>query len=186
MNETFLSREARRTGREQFTGERIVMQKHGKTVAVRVPPSDLEALEALEDRLDLLDALDALADYRANGGIDLEAQFTGERIVMQKHGKTVAVLVPPSDLESDSRRARSRFAQAIGAGRRICLDIEDHHVTDHDLRRVKLGVGSPMRSSILTVPPRFFNSDLSDALADYRANGGIDLEALKKDLGLMR
>ena len=61
------------TGRVQFTGERIVMQKHGKTVAVLVPPSDLEALEALEDRLDLLDALDALADYRANGGIDLEA-----------------------------------------------------------------------------------------------------------------
>ena len=60
------------TGRVQFTGDRIVMQKHGKTVAVLVPPSDLEALEALEDRLDLLDALDALADYRANGGIDLE------------------------------------------------------------------------------------------------------------------
>ena len=49
------------------------MQKHGKPVAVLVPPSDLEALEALEDRLDLLDALDALADYRANGGVDLEA-----------------------------------------------------------------------------------------------------------------
>ena len=46
------------------------MQKHGKTVAVLVPPSDLDALEALEDRLDLLDAL---ANYRANGGIDLEA-----------------------------------------------------------------------------------------------------------------
>jgi len=60
-------------GRVQFTGERIVMQKHGKPVAVLVPPSDLEALEALEDRLDLLDALDALADYRANGGVDLEA-----------------------------------------------------------------------------------------------------------------
>ena len=61
------------TGRVQFSGDRIVMQKHGKTVAVLVPPSDLEALEALEDRLDLLDALDALADYRANGGVDLEA-----------------------------------------------------------------------------------------------------------------
>ena len=61
------------TGRVQFAGERIVMQKHGKTVAVLVPPSDLQALEALEDRLDLLDALDALADYRANGGVDLEA-----------------------------------------------------------------------------------------------------------------
>ena len=40
------------------------MRKNGKTVAVLVPPSDLEALGALEDRLDLLDALDALADYR--------------------------------------------------------------------------------------------------------------------------
>ena len=78
MNETLSITEiherlAEVTGRVQFTGERIVMQKHGKTVAVLVPPSDLEALEALEDRLDLLDALDALADYRANGGIDLEA-----------------------------------------------------------------------------------------------------------------
>ena len=53
-----------------------MVQNHGKTVAVLVPPSDLEALEALEDLLDLLDlldALDALADYRANGGVDLEA-----------------------------------------------------------------------------------------------------------------
>ncbi len=60
------------TGRVRFGGERIVLQKHGKTVAALVSPSDLEALEALEDRLDLLDALDALADYRANGGVPFE------------------------------------------------------------------------------------------------------------------
>ena len=30
------------TGRVRFTGERIVVQKHGKTVAVLVPLSDLE------------------------------------------------------------------------------------------------------------------------------------------------
>jgi antitoxin (DNA-binding transcriptional repressor) of toxin-antitoxin stability system len=60
------------TGRVQFGGERIEMRKHGKTVAVLVPPSDLEALEALEDRLDLLDALDAMADYRANGGVSFD------------------------------------------------------------------------------------------------------------------
>ena len=53
-------------------GERIAMQRHGKTIAVLVPPSDLDMLKALEDRLDLLDALDALADYRANGGTDFE------------------------------------------------------------------------------------------------------------------
>ena len=58
------------TGRVQFAGARVAIQKHGKTVAALVPPSDLEVLEALEDRLDLLDALDALADYRATGGAD--------------------------------------------------------------------------------------------------------------------
>ena len=60
------------TGRVQFAGERIAIQKHGKTVAALVPPSDLEVLRKLEDRLDLLDALEALADYRENGGIGLD------------------------------------------------------------------------------------------------------------------
>lgn len=60
------------TGRVRFAGERIVLQKHGKTVAALVSPSDLDALEALEDRLDALDALDALADYQANGGVNFE------------------------------------------------------------------------------------------------------------------
>ena len=60
------------TGRVQFAGTRFAIQKHGKTVAVLVPPSDLDALEALEERLDVLDALDALADYRANGGVDFD------------------------------------------------------------------------------------------------------------------
>ena len=60
------------TDRVHLTGERIHLRDRGKTVAVLVPPSDLRALEALEDRLDLLDALDALADYRANGGVDIE------------------------------------------------------------------------------------------------------------------
>ena len=55
------------------SGERIAIEQQGKTLAVLVPPSDLQAVAAIDDRLDLLDALDALADYRANGGIDLEA-----------------------------------------------------------------------------------------------------------------
>ena len=59
-------------GRVQFTSTRFAIQKHGKTVAALVPPSDLDVLEALEERLDLLDALDALADYRANGGVDFD------------------------------------------------------------------------------------------------------------------
>ena len=55
--------------RIQNEGERIPVEKNGRTVAVLVPVSDLAALEALEERLDLLDALDALADYRAHGGV---------------------------------------------------------------------------------------------------------------------
>ena len=60
------------TGRVQFTGERIAIQKHGKTVAALVPPSDLEALRTLEQQLDLLDALEALADYREKAEVSLE------------------------------------------------------------------------------------------------------------------
>ena len=42
--------------RIQNEGERIPVEKNGRTVAVLVPVSDLAALEALEERLDLLDA----------------------------------------------------------------------------------------------------------------------------------
>lgn len=78
MRQTLSITQARRklaevTARVQRAGERFVIQKHGKPVAVLVSPSDLAALESLEDRLDLLDALDALADYRINGGTSLEA-----------------------------------------------------------------------------------------------------------------
>ena len=56
--------------RVQSGGERIPVEKDGRTVAVLVPTSDMAALEALEERLDLLDALDALVDYRAHGGVE--------------------------------------------------------------------------------------------------------------------
>ena len=59
-------------GRVRSAGTRFLIEKDGETVAGLVPPSDLDVLEALEDRLDLLDALDALADYQANGGVDLK------------------------------------------------------------------------------------------------------------------
>ncbi len=36
-----------------FGGERIVIKRHGKRVAVLVPVDDLELLEAMEDRVDL-------------------------------------------------------------------------------------------------------------------------------------
>ena len=46
---------------------RIVLQKHGKDVAVLVPMEDLAMLEELEDKLDVLDALRAEAEAAAKG-----------------------------------------------------------------------------------------------------------------------
>ena len=57
------------TRRIQSTGDRVVLEEHGRPVAAVVSASDIETLEALEDRLDLLDAL---ADYRSSGGVSLE------------------------------------------------------------------------------------------------------------------
>ena len=61
----------------------------------------------------------------------------GEWIAMQSHGKTIAVLVSPSDLDT--------------------LEVLEE------------------RLDVL---------DALDALADYRANGGLDFEDLKADLDL--
>jgi PHD/YefM family antitoxin component YafN of YafNO toxin-antitoxin module len=36
-----------------FKGRRVMLQRHGKSIAAVVPPDDLELLEALEDRMDL-------------------------------------------------------------------------------------------------------------------------------------
>lgn len=43
-------------------GERIVLYRHGKTVAAVISYDDLELLEALEDRYDVETARDSLAE----------------------------------------------------------------------------------------------------------------------------
>lgn len=43
-------------------GERVVLYRHGKTVAAVISPDDLELLEALEDRYDVETARDSLAE----------------------------------------------------------------------------------------------------------------------------
>lgn len=45
-----------------YGGERIAVERHGKTVAALVNPDDLELLEALEDRMDLEMAREALRE----------------------------------------------------------------------------------------------------------------------------
>ena len=51
--------------RVAYKGERIVIERHGKTVAALVPTEDLEVLESLEDRIDLEDARRALKEKGA-------------------------------------------------------------------------------------------------------------------------
>jgi len=43
-----------------YGGERIVLHRHGKSLAAIVPLADLELVEALEDRIDLAAARRAL------------------------------------------------------------------------------------------------------------------------------
>ena len=48
--------------RVAFGGERIILHRHGKTLAVLVPVEDLALLEEIEDRRDAEAARRALAD----------------------------------------------------------------------------------------------------------------------------
>lgn len=45
-----------------YTGERVVLRRHGKDIAAIVPIEDLEMLEAVEDRLDVEAAKKALKE----------------------------------------------------------------------------------------------------------------------------
>ena len=48
--------------RVAYQGERIALERHGKTVAALVSADDLELLQALEDRIDLSAARKALKE----------------------------------------------------------------------------------------------------------------------------
>jgi antitoxin Phd len=48
--------------RVAFKGERIALERHGKTIAALVSAEDLELLQMLEDQMDLADARKALKE----------------------------------------------------------------------------------------------------------------------------
>lgn len=58
--------------RVAYSGERIVLERHGKPVVAIVPVADLELLEKLEDRMDLEAARAALADVKKHGTVPWE------------------------------------------------------------------------------------------------------------------
>jgi antitoxin Phd len=53
-------------------GERVLLRRHGKSVAAIVSVEDLALLRAIEDRMDARAARDGRADYEANGAVDWE------------------------------------------------------------------------------------------------------------------
>lgn len=58
--------------RVSYQGERIVLDRRGKAVAVLVSVEDLEALERAEDASDLRAAREAIAEAEAEGTVSLE------------------------------------------------------------------------------------------------------------------
>lgn len=65
--------------RAEYGGERVIVERHGKPVAVIVSTDDLKRLEALEDAADVHDAKVALKEAAEQGTIPLDA-------VLRKHG----------------------------------------------------------------------------------------------------
>lgn len=53
--------------RVAYGRERVVIERHGKPVAVLMSFDDAEALEGLEDRLDALEAQEAKAEWERGG-----------------------------------------------------------------------------------------------------------------------
>lgn len=53
---------AKTTGRVEFGGERIIVEKHRKPAFAMISIDDLNLLRALEDRVDALDAIESMKD----------------------------------------------------------------------------------------------------------------------------
>ena len=65
--------------RAEYGGERVIVERHGKPVAVIVSTYDLKRLEALEEADDVREAAQALQEAAEHGTIPLE-------VVLHKHG----------------------------------------------------------------------------------------------------
>jgi prevent-host-death family protein len=87
--------------RAEYGGERVVVERHGKPVAVIVSTDDLKRLESLEDIADVRDAEAALKEAAEHGTIPLDA-------VLRKHGLDHLIAQP------QSRKAR-RASDAVPA-----------------------------------------------------------------------
>jgi prevent-host-death family protein len=101
--------------RAEYGGERVIVERHGKPVAVIVSTEDLKRLEALEDASDVRDAELALKEAAAHGTIPLDA-------VLRKHGLNHLIqpqrATTPRGRKNRSAKPRSLAASRAKTGRR--------------------------------------------------------------------
>ena len=86
--------------RAEYGGERVVVERHGKPVAVIVSTDDLKRLEALEEAEDVREARHALKEAAEHGTIPLE-------VVLHKHGLD-HLMVQRRTPAADGKRTRRR------------------------------------------------------------------------------
>ena len=104
--------------RAEYGGERIIVERHGKPVAVIVSTDDLRRLEAAEDAADLRDARLALTEAAQEGTVPLDT-------VLRKYGLDHLLATPalrtsrPRSICTNSRQceksAKNESCPAVGA-----------------------------------------------------------------------
>jgi len=87
--------------RAEYGGERVIVERHGKPVAVIVSTDDLKRLEALEDATDARDAEAALKEAAEHGTIPLDA-------VLRKHGLEHLLVQPRRPIARTTRSTPAR------------------------------------------------------------------------------
>ena len=87
--------------RTEYGGERVIVERHGKAVAVIVSTDDLRRLEAIEDAEDVRDAEQALKEAAEHGTIPLE-------VVLHKHGLDHLMVRRRMRSEGETRSVRAR------------------------------------------------------------------------------
>ena len=89
--------------RAEYGGERIIVERHGKPVAVIVSTDDLRRLEAAEDAADLRDARLALTEAAQEGTVPLDT-------VLRKYGLDHLLATPALRTSRPHRSARTRVS----------------------------------------------------------------------------
>mgnify|MGYP001566280328 CR=1 FL=1 len=98
--------------RAEYGGERVIVERHGKPVAVIVSTDDLKRLESLEDAADVRDAEAALKEAAEQGTLPLDA-------VLRKHGLDHLMVQPQR--RTAPRAAATTVAARSKARRRVAL-----------------------------------------------------------------